>query len=85
MCESKEDKLDELFVRILHAAASIKEREGRLHQYSIFVQKFQSPLWMTVAFWNIYYEAQQIYYFCVTNLLLNHKIRVKRKINFRVN
>ena len=82
--ESKMDTRNELLVRILNAAANMKTCEGRLQQHSKFAQKLQSALWMTVGFWNIYCEAQQIYHFCVTNLSLKHKISVKSKINFSV-
>ena len=84
MCESKVDTRDELLVSILDAAASMKTCEGLLQQQSNFAQKLQSALWMTVGFWNIYCEAQQIYHFCVTNLSLKHKISVKNKINFSI-
>jgi hypothetical protein len=78
------DTQDELLVRILDAAASIKKRESRHQQHSIFAQNLQSALWMTVGFSNISLEAQQIYHFCVTNLSLKHKITVKSKLNIRV-
>ena len=84
VCERKVDSRDELLVRILAAAASIKKREDRLQQHSIFKHKLQSALWMTVGFSNVYFEVQQIYHFCVTNLSLKHKITVKIKIHFEV-
>jgi hypothetical protein len=84
VCESEVDTGDELLVCILDAAVSIKEVEDRLQQHSIFAQKLQSALCMTVGFSNIYCEAQQIYHFCVTNLSLKHKITVKSKIKFSV-
>jgi len=82
--ERKVDTQHELLICILDAAASIKKVEDRLQQHSIFAQKLQSALWMTVGFSNIYCEAQQIYHFCVTNLSLKHKTTVKSKINFSV-
>jgi hypothetical protein len=84
VCERMVDTQDELLVRILDAAASIKKRESRHQQHSIFAQKLQGVFWMTVGFSNIYLEEQQIYHFCVTNLSLKHKITVKSKINIRV-
>jgi hypothetical protein len=71
-------------VHILDAVASIKKREGQLQEQSTFAQKLHSALWMTVEFWNVYCEVQQMYHFCVTNLSLKHITVVKSKINFRV-
>ena len=67
--ERKVDTQHELLICILDAAASIKKVEDRLQQHSIFAQKFQIALCMTVWFSNIYREAQQIYHFCVTNFV----------------
>jgi len=53
-CENEVDTRDELLVCILDAAVSIKKVEGRLQQHSIFAQKLQSALCMTVGFSNIY-------------------------------
>ena len=80
MCENKVDTRDELLVRILDAATSMKTCEGRLRQQSKFAQKLQRALCMTVGFWNIYCEEQQIYHFCLTNLSLKHKSTVKVKL-----
>ena len=51
------DTPDELFARILDAAACIKNAKiNSEEQHAIFAHEFQSALRLTVGFANIYFE-----------------------------
>lgn len=57
---------DWMLGHIFNAAAHIKRREDQLgRQHATFAHELMD-------FWNVYYELQQIYHLCVTNLSFEH-------------